>query len=290
MDRFAGMTASRRTCLVTNALSGSNDAAAVAGLRTMLADHGFALCRDVSFPDDELPDPAFLTAQDIGLLVIFTGDGTLNAALDRLAGWEGVVLVLPGGTMNLLYHRLHAERPVDEVLAAVAAGRAQRVRSPIITSAAGNAYAGLLAGPGTAWSNVREAMRENAIIDLAQGTLSAIGETLGGAGVVCHEPAFGARAGYPLVLLNAEDHGIVALGYDARTPGDYVAQAFALLRRNFRDGPHTVLGTAPAITLASSDGAPFGLLLDGEPAPAGAACTFRLVRSEVDLLATAHRG
>ena len=33
------------------------------------------------------------------------------------------MLVLPGGTMNLLYHRLHGERTLEEVVAAVARGR-----------------------------------------------------------------------------------------------------------------------------------------------------------------------
>lgn len=290
VSRYAGMTLRYRTCLITNARSGSNDEQAVARLRTQLTAHGFVLMRDVSFPDDDLPLPVELDGQEIDLVVIFTGDGTLNAALDNLAGWDGAVLILPGGTMNLLYHRLHGEASLEDVLGAVAGDRARAVRSPIISCPSGNAYAGLLAGPGTAWSDVREAMRENAVLDLAQSTVAAIAETLGGAGVLCRMPPFGLREGYPLILLNAQDNGIVALAYHAQTPGDYLAQAFALLRRDFRQGPHDVLGIAREVALASSDGAPFGLLLDGEPADAGARCTFRLVRSEVDLLATASHG
>jgi hypothetical protein len=288
--RFAGMTNRHRTCLITNAQSGSNDDDAVAQLRGQLLAHGFELVRDVSFPDDDLPAPTALDADGIALVAIFTGDGTLNAALDALAGWHGAVLVLPGGTMNLLFHRLHGEASLDEVLSKVAGDMARRVRSPIIACAAGNAYAGLLAGPGAAWSDVREAMREYDVLDLAQSTVAAIAETLGGAGVVCRQPAFGQREGYPLILLNAQDDGILALAYHARTPGDYLAQGWALMRRNFREGPHDVLGKASEVTLASSDGAPFGLLLDGEPADAGSQCTFRLVRSEVDLLATVADG
>jgi len=45
-----------------------------------------------------------------------------------------------------------------------------------------------------------------------------------------------------------------------------------------------------ALTLAGSDGEPFGLLLDGEPADVGAAERFELVPCAVDLLATTGDG
>ena len=50
---------------------------------------------------------AELDAAGIKRLAIFTGDGSLNAAITNLYGWGGKILVLPGGTMNLLCKRLN---------------------------------------------------------------------------------------------------------------------------------------------------------------------------------------
>ena len=271
-------------------MSGSNDEEALAGLKEALADSGFSVARHVVFPESDLPTAAELTAAGLPLVAVFTGDGTLNAVLDTLAAWDGAVLVLPGGTMNLLSRRLHGDAAPADIIAAVAAGDARRRRPPVIACAAGHAYAGLLAGPGTAWSRVREAMRESAVVDLAQHSVAAISDTLAAPGVLVRQPVMGRTEGYPLIELIAGDHGIEVLAFYAESAGDYLAQALALARRNFREGPHEVLGQAMALTLAGSDGEPFGLLLDGEPADVGAAERFELVPCAVDLLATTGDG
>ena len=75
-------------------------------------------------------------------------------------------------------------------------------------------------------------------------------------------------------------------GYVSTTPGEYLEQAWALLKRNFREGPHDILGVANEARLASTEGNPFGLLIDGEQVECGADETFRLAVCDVDLLAT----
>ena len=277
-------------CLISNAMSGSNDAAALEALRAACTAAGLAITREVSFPDDPLPTSRALDAAGIALVAIFTGDGTLNAALGKLAGWGGAVLVLPGGTQNLLAKRLHGDVTPEEVLARFAAGHARPLRPGIIRCPVGHAYAELQAGPGTAWQRVREAMRDGSVIELAQEGVSATAATLAAPGVACTTPALGRGEGYPLLVLTAQDSGIAITAFHARDAGDMMAQAVALLQRNFRDGPHDDLGTTRSVTLASVDGAPFGLLLDGEPAEPGASCTFELAPITVDLLATGANG
>ena len=88
-------------------------------------------------------------------------------------------------------------------------------------------------------------------------------------------------------MLTPRDAGIEVSGFHAETPGEFFAQGWALLRRNFREGPHDALGLLPRVTLASTDGAPFGLLIDGEKAEAAGVEEFVLAPCEVDLLATA---
>ena len=282
MDRFD------RAWLVINAASGSNNPAALDDLRACLADQGIDVARTISFPDDDLPEPSSLDAAEVPLVIIYTGDGTLNATLAGLKGWGGAVLVLPGGTMNLLSKRLHGDYPPDEIVAVVAAGGARRRRVLKIVGECGDAYAGLLAGPGTHWGNVREAMRDLDIAAVASGTAEALAASTGDAAVRAVDPPLGRRDGYPLIDMTPGEHGIQINGYAAATAGELAQQGWALLRRRFREGPHDRLGIVESITLENVDGSPVEVLLDGEQCKGAKSMTFRVAKSEVDLLATHH--
>jgi diacylglycerol kinase family enzyme len=280
----------RRLWLVVNDASGSNNADAIAQLKRGCHGAGLAIDRIVAFPDQPLPTPARLDSAGIDLVAVFAGDGTVNALAKELAGWGGAVLVLPGGTMNLMYHRLHGDADMQEVVALVAAGDAKAVRPGVIECGAGLALADCLAGPGTHWFEVREALRESDLIGLAGKAASAIGETLAKPGIACRRPALGKAEGYPLVMLTPTDDGIRISGFYAETPAEFLQGSWAVLRHRFREGPHDDLGLAPGVTLASTAGEPFGVLLDGERAQSPAEADFRLVPSAVDLLATARDG
>lgn len=272
--------------LVTNAASGSNNEAAIAALERCCGEHGFDVVRKTAFPEEELPSPAALDGAGVDRVAVFTGDGTVNSLLTGLEGWSGAVLVLPGGTMNLLYHRLHGERTMEETIAAVAAGEAALRRPGVIRCDWGTGYAGMLAGPGTSWGRVREAMREADVLEVASEAVEAIEETLAGDMIACVAPRLGLPEGYPLVSLVPRDGGMEIEAYHAKSAGEYVEQTWALLRRNFREGPHDVLGNARTVRLASTQGNPFGLLIDGERVEAAAEVEFTLAACEVDLLAT----
>ncbi len=275
----------RRLWLVHNDASGSNDREALERMDSSCANCGLHVAYRSSFPTEDLPTPAMLDEAEIDLVAIFAGDGTVNAALNALSGWSGQVLVLPGGTMNLLYHRLFADMTLDEVLELVA-GRKLAVRRPgIISSSLGNAYAGLLAGPGTSWNDVREAMRNADVLAMATETREAFARTLRDKPLRCIEPELGRARGYPLLLLEPHDNEIVLYAYHAETTAEFVDQLLALAKHDFRQGPHDLIGSSQSLTLASVGGEKFGVLLDGEPAEADGPSQFRLVTSEVDLLA-----
>jgi diacylglycerol kinase family enzyme len=287
-ERFREME--REIWLVNNASSGSNDDGALAALDACCGDHGLRIVHRTVFPAQDLPTPSILDAAGIDLVAVFAGDGTINSLIGALAGWGGALLVLPGGTMNLLYHRLHGERPMEEVIAALARGESVVRRPGVIRSACGNAYAGLLAGPGTSWGRVREAMREAAVVELAESTVAAIDETLTGEMIACLAPRLGRREGYPLLCLEPGDEAIEVVAYHAQAAGEYLQQAWALVRRNFREGPHELLGRTRTVRLASTRGNPFGLLIDGEQAEAAPETEFALAPAEVDLVATRRDG
>ncbi|HEU4651205.1 MAG TPA: diacylglycerol kinase family protein [Croceibacterium sp.] len=276
--------------LVNNASSGSNDDAALDALDACCGENGLRVARRTVFPEQALPTPQALDAAGIGLVAVFAGDGTINSLITALAGWGGALLVLPGGTMNLLFHRLHGDHSLEEVVALVAQGEATVRRPSVIRCAHGNAYAGLLAGPGTSWGRVREAMRETAVVELAESTVAAINETLSGEMIACVAPRLGRPEGYPLLCLEPGDDAIDVVAYHAESAGEYLEQAWALVRRNFRDGPHELLGRTRTLRLASTEGKPFGLLIDGEQAEAEPEVEFALARAEVDLVATRRNG
>jgi len=281
-------TAHTACWLVVNPASGSNDATSVQTVTAALETRGIAVARVVAFPDDPLPDPAALDAAGVGLVAVYTGDGTINALVNHLSGWSGRVLVLPGGTMNLLPLRLHRTTDLEAILDIVAAGGALARRPMCVRCPAGVALAGLLVGPGTAWNRVRESMRSGAIAEVAKEAIAALRETTSGPGVLVADRRASREGGYPLVELTPGEHGVQILGYYADAALDYTAQAWATLRHRFREGPHDKLGLAEAVVLESADGGPLACLIDGEPAECPSGATFAVEPCGVDLLATAH--
>jgi hypothetical protein len=284
------MRGERRIWLVTNDASGSNDEAAVAALQQSCASAGFTVDRVIAFPEHPLPDGKALDDAGIELVAVYAGDGTVNALVGALSGWRGAVLVLPGGTMNLLCRRLHGDREIDTIVRCAAAGEAERVRPKVLACPQGTALAELLAGPGTGWYEVREAMRAADVPALAAGAANALGQTLAAPGIVCRDPALGRAEGYPLVMLTPTDSGILVSGFYAETAGEFLKGGWAVVRRRFREGPHDDLGLVPEMTLASTADEPFGILLDGEMAETAEPAVFRLVACAVDLLATRSDG
>lgn len=279
------MVEQRPFWLVHNKASGSNDRAALQRVRECTAENGLRLAYRSAFPGEDLPTAVMLDAAQLDLVVIYAGDGTVNAVLDSLSGWSGQLLVLPGGTMNLLYHRLFAQLEQDEVVRLVGNGEITARRPGIIASDLGNAYAGLLAGPGTSWNDVREAMRNVDVIGMASETKEAFVRTLSDVPLRVREPELGRREGYPLLLLEPHDERIEVYAYHAESSAEFIEQLLALAQRDFRQGPHDCLGNAQDLTLASVDEQGFGVLLDGEPAEADGPTTFRLSTCGVDLLA-----
>ena len=288
MARLADMASIDTIWLVLNARSGSNEDGAIAELRDHCARRNFELTHEICFPDDDLPTADALDDAGVRCLAVFTGDGTLNAAITGLGGWSGSILVLPGGTMNLLSRRMHGEASCEEILDRIANGAFRTVRPKVARCDAGDALAGLLSGPGTAWASVREAMRDLDIAALAEETGDALAETTGGAFVRMAEPPLGRREGYPMIEFTPSHRGLQLDAYHAKDPGDFLRQGLALLRRRFREGPHDRLGLFDELTLENCEGEPIEVLLDGEPASLGSRATFSVAACEVDLLATAH--
>lgn len=279
------METPQTTWLIVNEASGSNDPVAIEQVVAALEGAGVAPARVVRIPNDELPDRAELERRSVDAIVTFTGDGTANAVVTRLEGWGGAILVLPGGTQNLLARSLHGEGDFGSIIAAFGRGELTVTRRHLIRSRHGDGLCEIVAGPGAKWSEVREALREGAVGDLATAAGEAISQTAGGSRVVVIDPAVGLDEGYPAVRLHPDEGEIAVDGYTAETIGDFALQGLAILQRDFRTGPHDQLGHHREVLCRSSE--PIELMIDGERATGDTEERFVIAPCEVTLLASA---
>ena len=276
-----GMTPpARRPALVCNSQSGSFDPARRDWIAEEFAAAGLPLAAGYCLPDQELPDPARLATDDIDLAVVWGGDGTVNASVAALAGWDGALLVLPGGTLNLLAKQLHGDRDLEAILADVLAGRAQRDVPPSVVCAAGRAMVNMLAGPTTVWADVREHVRQRELASAAARVPEALEESLAG------EPVrlAGDARDFQAISMTPSRDGIVVDGLYADSPALLLRHAIAWVGGDFRDGPRERLTVRPTVTLNSD--APLGLLMDGEHADGAKSVTFTIEPAPVAMLLT----
>ena len=270
-----------RPALVCNTQSGSHDDAVREQIVELCRDCGAPLVATFALPDGDIPDAAELTRQGINLLLVWTGDGTINAAATRAAGWDGAILVLPGGTLNLLSKALHGDRPAPEILADAVQGMVGGCPIPTIVSNAGTAFITVVAGPATRWAEVRETMRQDGLIEASRAAPDALDEMMNAPGVRIGTDG----KAYPAVILTPTPGGIRADGILTEGTGDVLRHGLAWLGGDFRDGPSEPIVTGATVVLESDK--PISLEFDGEMADMASPAKFSLGSSAVDFLATA---
>ena len=282
------MTRAPTLWLVANSASGSNDDAALTSLIELLRDAGHPPARVIDCSSEDLPSRAELAEAGVATLAVFTGDGTVGALLPPLEGWSGQVLVLPGGTTNLLAKMLHEPCETEAIVAAFAGGQARPVRRPCVASPGHTALCEVLAGPGAKWSDVREGLRERDLAAVTSTALDAVKDSAGGSMVLIAEPDLGHDEGYAGVRIVPCDEGLAVSGYRSDGFADYFKQGLALLQRDFRGGPHDELGTHLQLLCRSADGSPIELMIDGERVSGSSTERFSLATLALDLLATGN--
>ncbi len=270
-----------RPALLCNTQSGSHDDAVRDQIAELCRTHGAPLVATFALPDGDIPDVAELQRQDIDLLLVWTGDGTINAAATQGAGWDGAILALPGGTLNLLSKALHGDRPVSEILTDALQGRARRSPIPTVVSDAGTAFITVVAGPATRWAEVRETMRQDGLIEASRAAPDALDEMMNAPGV---RVGAGGKA-YPAVILTPMPGGIRADGILTEGTGDVLRHGLAWLGGDFRDGPSEPVASGEIVVLESDQ--PISLEFDGELAEVASPAKFSLGTSAVDFIATA---
>ncbi len=274
------------TWLIYNGSSGSHDDEALRGLVEAMSEAGFA-------PDEirdckqGTPAASEADAAGIGLVVIHGGDGTINRTIADLEGYSGTVLPLPGGTFNLLAREIFGDRDPLEIVRLLGEERIAVRRRTCIRAEGVTALSELLAGPGAKWADVREEMRDGDVGEMIVKGWDAAATSTVGPMVALGEPALGRKEGYAGIRMCPRAHGIAIQGFGSEGLGDYLQQGFAILKRDFREGPHEDLGQEPAVSCHSLEGEPIPLMVDGERSEGAASLRFSLDTLDVDLLGIA---
>ncbi|QDX28246.1 hypothetical protein FPZ54_11880 [Sphingomonas suaedae] len=249
-----------RLWFITNPDSGSATQAKCDALEAVFAERGLHLAGRTAFPNEPIPKADALDAADVDTVVLFAGDGTINAALCALADWEGAFLILPGGTMNLLAKALHDDAdPAAIVHAAHQASR--RVAMNFVEAGPHRAFVGLILGPAAHWGRAREAARAGRVARTWNAIRNAwrrsFGRGIGVRGVAemrdRYQAVFVAPApdGLRVDAIDARDWSAIAeLGWNWLT-GDWIAARAVTHRHASRLEP---VGTRPVLAL-----------FDGEP-------------------------
>ncbi|UZK66123.1 diacylglycerol/lipid kinase family protein [Sphingomonas sp. M1-B02] len=205
---------------ITNPNSGTTSKPKCEALEAVFQESGLTLVNRTDFPEQKLPTGEELDAQGVDTVVLFAGDGTINAALSALEKWDGAFLILPGGTMNLLAKGLHSESDPHKIVHA-AHQTDRRVALPYVIAGRHRAFVGLILGPAAAWARAREAVRKVRFGRLIGAARAAWRRTFSKRGIRV-EGAPGLGKDYQAVFVTPDLDGLHVAGVDARDLGSIV--------------------------------------------------------------------
>jgi len=251
----------KRAILVSNSASGNAAAVDDGALVTSLQQGGFEIAARAMLPDEDLPDRQSLETQAIETVIICAGDGTVSGVCKNLAGWPGEILVLPGGTMNLLARRLHGDIIMADILPTLPEIQPEAEAVAVVITDGYEIFTGLTIGPSTLWGEVREGMRQGDVEGLRQMVPAAWSETMGDGGVWLKGAAPNAYTGIFIEPFDAAHVNVIA--FKANSVADMVGHGLAWIRRDFRTGPRDDLGVMPS-AIVEGDQVETGVLIDGE--------------------------
>ncbi len=247
----------KRLWLILNTASGSTSAAIVAQFESACA--GYEIVGRTDFPADPLPDVASLEAAGADTLVVFGGDGTINAATCRVDAWRGAALILPGGTMNGLAKALHGDVGWRDILGRAADAPARAV--PVAVSGTHRALVGVIMGPAASWFHAREYVRSGAWSKLLRALRFAARKTFARTIRVVGEGAHAGRHRAVIVTPKADDLEIASIS----TASWFAAARLGVewLTGDWRAASDVQTSHAPSVTCTSSR--TVSALFDGEP-------------------------
>jgi diacylglycerol kinase family enzyme len=207
-----------------------------------------------------------LSAAKPSHIVIWGGDGTVNATVERFRATKTTLIALPGGTMNLLHKRLNwQDLTLGEIPTLLQTGVE---RTMTLGEAGGEVFSvAAMAGALTEVARSREALRQGDV-------LGAISDVVGGGALDLKSRIriTGVRKGKALepieataVAIFVTNDGEFEVGaINPDTLFDLAGTGLGALIDDWRTAAGMSHYVADKVMLSSLDGAPIPMRLDGE--------------------------
>lgn len=242
---------------------------------------GAVVAGTTDFPNDALPTPEALDAADVEVAAVAAGDGTINAVSRALDDWQGNLLILPGGTMNLLAKKLHRSLDPATIIAAVA-DPPMTDRLSTVDSGEHRAVVGVIVGPGASWVHAREAVRAGRWDRLRRALRFAYLRTLSHA--VRLRQGNRRSKKYRAVFVHPADDALSVIKISASGWTDGVRLSFGYLTGTWENARGVEIETVREISLA--DERPTFALFDGEPTRLPTDATLRFGQTQLRFITT----
>lgn len=270
----------QRLWLITNPASGSTSTAVLQKLDKQLVTLGCVEVGRTIFPGAPLPDAKTLAAADADTLVIFAGDGTINAATTAADNWDGACLVLPGGTMNIFAKSLHGDAAWGDIMAAAVAAPKQRM--PLAVADEARAMCGVIAGPASAWVHARERVRSGAWGGVRRALSFAWRKSFVRSVRVVGDPVHTGRRRAIFITPLEDALEVASVGMISGLSAAILGGKWLL--GSWRDDPDITISHCQTLTLSAN--LTVSALFDGEPVKLRSPATIRFARTRLQFLKT----
>ena len=215
-----------------------------------------------------------LATSSSDLFVVWGGDGTLRTAL-TLVGQTPNLLLLPGGTMNLLTKSIHGDKSWDVILKEVLASPKRKV-IPAGKANDEHFYCAMLAGAPARFAEAREALRRGELVKAAVEARAAL-DTLNNLHLDARY-----RDGYTFERENlpttsiigvlvgpmARDAEMEVAALEEPTTGGALNVIWSSFVSDWRGAPGVTVVPARSLVIESGDG-DIPIIVDGEALEAG---------------------
>jgi diacylglycerol kinase family enzyme len=278
---------------IINTSSGGCDAESEAEMLDLLKGANVSNCKTWCGESDQI-ERAFAEAatQELKILIVLGGDGTIRTAAEACTGTGTYLLPLPGGTLNMLPRALYGDASWQNALKYTLADPAIKVLSGGRVGEKLFFAAAVVGAPGL-WMEAREAIREGDI-------LNAVGK----AGVA-FEAMFDTTIQYfispevsgeaevvavicPLVSeqMSDSEQALEAAAIDVENATELLGLATAAAFGKWRDDESVTLTKTRQVTVQSSRDIP--LFLDGEKMKVGKIAEITFVPKAVNVIVPAN--
>ncbi len=220
-----------------------------------------------------------LAASDIDGIVAFGGDGTLACVLNTFGSKDIPVIILPGGTMNLLVKQVHGGDANWKNILRDALTSEEHISLPAVEAAGRRFYVGMLVGKLTELTRTREHLREGAVnkavAALATGEVFDFGTAL--EIEVDGESLSATAAG--VFVPDSNDGEMHVVTIDPNSIADLVQIGLESLYGNWDEANSIESRYVKQVSISSSENNTIPLTYDGELDEADLPVTFELIRS-----------